>query len=148
MKDFTKSDLRIFRFLGHKIILPDICPMYKLLSEDEDRHCLECGEPLYGRTDKKFCNTSCRSKYHGQLRRWHNKLYTDTLDCLNRNYEILEHLFRLHGKGCELTELAVMGFRKDMVTHKVQKKGKHLEYRCFDFVYNLSDNKLFNLRRL
>ena len=148
MKDSAKSALRIFRILGLTIILADICHMYKLLSEDEDRHCLECGEPLYGRTDKKFCNISCRSKYHGQLRRRQNKLYADTLEYLNRNYEILEHLFKLHGTNCDLTELAVMGFKTDLVTHRVQKKGKHLEYRCFDFVYNLSDNKLFNLRRL
>jgi hypothetical protein len=75
-------------------------------------------------------------------------LYADTLDCLNRNYGILEHLYRLHSTGCSITELSEMGFRPDYVTHKVEKKGKHLEYRCFDFTYNLSDSKLFNLRRL
>lgn len=122
--------------------------MYKLLDQEDDRHCLECGEPLYGRTDKKFCNTSCRSKYHGQMRRRHNMLYADTLACLNRNYGILEHLYRLHSTGCPIAELSDMGFRTDYVTHKVEKKGKHLEYRCFDFTYNLSGSKLFNLRRL
>ena len=122
--------------------------MYKLINDNEDRHCLECGEPLYGRTDKKFCNISCRSKYHGQLRRWHNALYTNTLDSLNRNYEILEHMYRLHSTFCPIRELLEMGFLPDFVTHRAEKKGKHLEYRCFDFIYNLSDNKLFNLRRL
>ena len=137
-----------FGSLDIPIPLPIFGAMYKLINEDEDRHCLECGEPLYGRTDKKFCNTSCRSKYHGQLRRWHNMLYSKTLDNLNGNYEILEHLFRLHSTGCPLQELTEMGFKPDFVTHTVQKKGKHLEYRCFDFIYNMSGAKLFNLRRL
>ncbi len=122
--------------------------MYKLLNDEEDRHCLECGEPLYGRPDKKFCSSSCKSKYHGELRRWHNRLYSTTLDNLNRNYGILEHLYRLNNTGCPTSELLAMGFRPDFVTHRVEKKGKHLEYRCFDFVYNMSDSKLFNLRRL
>ena len=148
MKESAKCGLRNFRFLGHDIFPSDICPMYKLLKEDEDRHCLECGEPLYGRTDKRFCNTSCRSKYHGQIRRWHNTLYSNTLEALEQNHAILEHMSRLHLTGCSLSELSEMGFKPDFVTHRVEKKGKHLEYRCFDFIYNMSDNKLFNLRRL
>ena len=122
--------------------------MYKLINDDNERHCLECGEPLYGRPDKKFCNISCRSKYHGDLRRRHNMLYSKTMGNLQRNYEILEHLYRLNSLACPLRELIAMGFKTDFVTHRVEKKGKHLEYRCFDFIYNLSDNKLFNLRRL
>ena len=47
-----------------------------------------------------------------------------------------------------MPELLNMGFCPDCVTHCVRKKGKHLESRCFDFIYNMSSNKLFNLRRL
>ena len=122
--------------------------MYKLQIDEEDRHCLECGEPIYGRSDKKFCTISCKNRYHGQMRRWHNQLYANTMECLNNNYDILENLYRLHRTSCPITDLCDMGFRPEHVTHKVEKKGKHLEYRCFDFVYNMSGNKLFNLRRL
>ena len=122
--------------------------MYKLKQEYEGRHCLECGEPIYGRTDKKFCTRTCKSRWHGQLRSLHNSVYTNTIDCLRRNYGILEHMFKLSVRTCPINELKEMGFRTDCVTHNVQKKGKHLEYRCFDFIYNLSENKLFNLRRL
>lgn len=30
------------------------------------RVCLECGEPLTGRADKKFCNDVCRSAYNNK----------------------------------------------------------------------------------
>ena len=122
--------------------------MYKIEPADEPRHCLECGEPLYGRTDKKFCTTACKSKYHGQIRSIHNRLYNSTIQSLDRNYSILGQLFRLKTSTCPMPELLNMGFCPDCVTHCVRKKGKHLEYRCFDFIYNMSSNKLFNLRRL
>jgi hypothetical protein len=122
--------------------------MYKILPEDEDRHCLECGELLYGRTDKKFCNTSCKSKYHGHYRSLHNTVYDSTINCLRINYGILEKMFKLNATSCQMKDLREMGFSPDCVTHQTEKKGKHLEYRCFDFVYNLSERKLFNLRRL
>ena len=31
------------------------------------RRCLECGEPLRGRADKKYCSTQCRSMYNNRL---------------------------------------------------------------------------------
>ena len=76
------------------------------------------------------------------------KTHNATLKILTRNYSILEALFRLKGASCPVSTLTQMGFQPDFVTHQVQKKGKHLEYRCFDFIYNMSDSKLFNLRRL
>lgn len=126
----------------------DICHMYKIVEEDETRHCLECGEPLYGRTDKKFCTNSCRNRWHGEARSRHNSTYTKTIGTLQRNYNILEQMFKLKASGCPMKELLEMGFHPEFVTHQVQKIGKHLEYRCFDFIYNLSERKLFNLRRL
>lgn len=122
--------------------------MYKVLDLEEDRHCLECGAPVYGRTDKKFCTRACKSKWHGQLRSQQHSIYSQTVAGLKGNYGILEHLFKLGLSNCSMKDLTDMGFRPDCVTHRVQKKGKHLEYRCFDFIYNLSENKLFNLRRL
>lgn len=117
-------------------------------TEVEGGHCLECGSPVYGRPDKKFCCDSCRNKYHGHLRYRPVKTHNATLKILTRNYSILEALFRLKGASCPVSTLTQMGFQPDFVTHQVQKKGKHLEYRCFDFIYNMSDSKLFNLRRL
>lgn len=121
--------------------------MYNHIDE-EHGHCLECGEPLYGRTDKKFCNISCKNRYHGHIRLGQRLAYNKTINALGRNYAVLEHLYKLKRSACPVENLLDMGFSTEYTTHAVQKKGKHLEYRCFDFVYNLSDCKLFNLRRL
>ena len=117
-------------------------------NDDEQRHCLECGEPLYGRTDKKFCDRSCKNRWHGHIRLGQRNSYNRTIAGLTRNYALLERLYKLKKLSCPMGDLLDMGFTPELTTHTVQKKGKHLEYRCFDFVYNLSEGKMFNLRRI
>ena len=116
--------------------------------DEEGARCLECGEPVYGRTDKKFCNNNCRNRYHSHLRYAPVKAQNDTMHILSHNYAVLQTVYLLKGGSCPRSTLDEMGFKSEYVTQQVYKKGKHLEYRCFDFVYNLSENKLFNLRRI
>jgi hypothetical protein len=33
-----------------------------------NRFCLDCQEPLIGRSDKKFCNDACRSNFNNKLK--------------------------------------------------------------------------------
>lgn len=122
--------------------------MYKTIEEDVGTYCLECGEPIYGRSDKKFCGVACKNRWHrGSDTRLRN-IMSPTLAALTSNYGILENLFLLDIHSCPLTRLEEMGFRQEYVTQKVEKNKKHLEYRCFDFIYCLSQSKLFNLRRI
>lgn len=147
-KESEKSDLRFFRFHWiHKWVryLP---AMYRYAEEEQAAHCLECGEPIYGRADKKFCDCNCRNRWHSRLRSDQNPRLKTTLSILTRNYGILESIYDMHTASCPAEVLERMGFRQEYVTHSPIKKGKHLEYRCFDFVYNLSQTKLFNLRRV
>lgn len=120
--------------------------MYRIQNEEEV-HCLECGEPVYGRSDKKFCSDNCRNRWHGHLRYAREKIQAREMQILARNYSILESMLCLTGGKCPFSTLEEMGFKKEYVT-RVIKKGKHLEYRCFDFAYNMGAGKLFNLHRL
>ena len=93
--------------------------MYK---KEEEPHCLECGERLYGRTDKKFCSCECKSRYHGHLRYIAKKVQDSELNALAKNYSILETILNLTTGRCPLATLEEMGFRKEYVT-QVTKKG-------------------------
>lgn len=77
-----------------------------------EKKCLECGEPLIGRSDKKFCDDSCRSTFNNKLNIGDKNLVRNTNNRLKKNYKIL----------CELNT-------KDKT--KVTKKA--LEDRLFDF---------------
>lgn len=81
-----------------------------------NRLCLECGKPLKGRRDKKYCDDNCRNNYN-------NKLHSDALAPVRR----INHL--LQKNRAILKEL--LGSEKH-VTVPV----KTLHEKGFDFVYH------------
>ena len=123
--------------------------MYKPIHPEHlDAHCLECGEPLYGRSDKKFCNSMCRNSWHAHLRSEGRQKRHSTLNLLAVNYGILQNLLRIHKTSCPMDSLLDMGFRPEYVTHTAEKRGRHTEHRCFDIAYCVSAAKIFNLHRI
>ena len=121
--------------------------MYKPIIDDSV-HCLECGEPLLGRSDKKFCDSFCRNAWHAHIRSEERQHRHFTLKELSGNYSILCNLLRMNKTSCPVGSLTQMGFRPELVTHKGEKIGRHIEYRCFDLAYCLTPGKLFNLHRI
>ena len=122
--------------------------MKEIVSEEHIECCLECGEPLFGRKGKRFCNKYCRCHWHNRNKERVRLTRIHTIDCLSRNYEILDKMLRLGKTGCDLKTLTEMGFCQEFVTHKGEKIGAHIEYRCFDAAFSLSSVKLFNLHRV
>lgn len=116
--------------------------------EEELGRCLECGAILYGRPDKKFCNTSCKNKYNYRLRYRSQKVRNRIINILLKNHEILTNL-EAEGKTCaDLGELAIDGFIPSCVTGHRKGRYGHDEYSCFDFRFCLSSARLFNLHRV
>ncbi|MBL7762218.1 MAG: DUF2116 family Zn-ribbon domain-containing protein, partial [Chitinophagaceae bacterium] len=54
--------------------------------------CLNCGKPLKGRSDKKFCDDSCRNNYNNQLKSIVNNQMRNINNVLGKNRRILESL--------------------------------------------------------
>ena len=110
--------------------------------------CLECGDEIaYGRSDKKFCSSSCRYRYHNE--KYHNSrnVRLRIMGTLDRNYAILEKLLKLEIRSISLGDLAQMGYNKEFVTscHRI---GGHEEYRCFDIKYRCSDSRVFSIEKV
>ena len=55
-------------------------------------NCLECGEKLKGRIDKKFCNDACRNAFNNARNKDYNNLVRNTNNWLRKNYRILNAL--------------------------------------------------------
>lgn len=122
--------------------------MYKPIIDEEGPHCLECGEVIWGRPDKKFCNSDCRNAWHSHLRSLARQMHSNTISVLNNNYAILSGMLQMKKSSCPVGSLKAMGFNPELVTHKGEKVGRHIEYRCFDLAYSLTHGKLFNLHRV
>ncbi|HLT65284.1 MAG TPA: hypothetical protein VKZ80_02915 [Flavobacterium sp.] len=53
------------------------------------KNCLECGDKIIGREDKKFCNDACRNTYNNKLNRDSTNLMRNVNYILRKNYRIL-----------------------------------------------------------
>lgn len=96
--------------------------------------CLECGEKIIGRSDKKFCNDSCRSAYNNKKNKDSSILMRNINNKLRKNFRILSQQKFVDGKAKVTKQnLFIDGFDFTYFTHfKVYKNGS--EYR---FVYDI-----------
>lgn len=58
----------------------------------EKRICLNCGEPIIGRSDKKFCNDFCRNNYNNHRKKDTVNLMRNINNILRSNRHILANL--------------------------------------------------------
>ncbi len=99
-----------------------------------ERRCLECGDPVRGRTDKKFCADYCRNAYNNRLNRDTRNLVRNVHNRLRKNYRILDS-FPLNFGKTRTTRSCLLdkGFDFDYITHLyTTRKGK-----TYFFVYDL-----------
>lgn len=53
---------------------------------------MECGEPVKGRSDKKFCSDYCRNSYNNKINRESKNLIRNVNNRLKKNYRTLTEL--------------------------------------------------------
>jgi predicted nucleic acid-binding Zn ribbon protein len=62
------------------------------MATETDRKCLECGEKIKGRVDKKFCSDQCRIAYNNRLNSDENNYVRNVNNILRKNRRILMDL--------------------------------------------------------
>ena len=112
--------------------------------------CMECGAPLIpgdGRTDRKFCSVSCKNSYHNRNSEPFREYRMRILRRLDRNHSILSGILGMGRSSLGLAEAMAMGFSPTVYTSG-NKKGKHVEYTCFDIRYRISENRLWAVEKV
>jgi len=102
--------------------------------------CLECGEKIIGRSDKKFCNDACRNAYNNKQNKDSSNLMRNVNNKLRRNYRILSET-NIEGKTkIAKTKLTGLGFDFNYFTQiKVYKNGSEYKF-VYDQGYKLLDD--------
>lgn len=97
-------------------------------------NCIECGEKIMGRSDKKFCNDACRNAYNNKQNKDSSNMMRNINNKLRKNYRILSEQNFTEGKAkTTKSKLSTLGFDFEYFTNfKVYKNGA--EYR---FIYNI-----------
>jgi len=99
-----------------------------------ERVCLDCGTPLMGRIDKKFCNDYCRTRYNNKQNAINTPVVRKINSILRKNYKLLHQLIEEENKSKTSKEnLLINGFNFYYFTNiYTTQKGKE-----YHFVYDL-----------
>jgi predicted nucleic acid-binding Zn ribbon protein len=101
----------------------------------EEKHCLECGEILLGRSDKKFCSDACRNAYNNRKNQTANKLIRNINNKLKKNWRILEQLNSNDKTKVHQSKLLNAGFDFNHFTSIYTTKKQTVYYFVYDQGY-------------
>lgn len=109
------------------------------------KSCLECGDKIIGREDKKFCGDGCRNAFNNKMNKDQNNLMRNINNKLRKNYRIL---CELNPEGKTKINRNIMiskGFDFDYCTSIGKTKTGNTCYFMYDYGYMETDNKYFIL---
>lgn len=99
------------------------------------QNCIQCGEKLRGRSDKKFCGVYCRTSFHNQINSKKNNYVRRVNRILNKNRRILSEL-KLRGLLIvDRSYLMELGFQFHYFTHFSKKEDGQTHKYCYDLGY-------------
>jgi len=107
--------------------------------------CLECNEPLKGRSDKKFCSDSCRNAYNNAFNRDSTNLMRRVNRILRKNRLILANLNPTGKSRTSKNSLIKKGFNFDYHTNTYTTKNGKTYYFCYEQGYLRIENEIFAL---
>ena len=115
---------------------------------DEEKHCLECGDPIpYGRPDKAFCSAKCKNRHYYVHHAGGRFARTRVDAILARNYSLLLELVDDNVESMDLQTLTMKGFKPEYLTY--HKSGRYYsECACFDIRYRQTRMRVYGLEKL
>ena len=111
----------------------------------ETKQCLECGEKIRGRIDKKFCTDYCRNSYNNKVNTESKNLIRNTNNRLRKNYKILSELNTTGKTKVTRTKLFDRGFDFNFFTSIYKTKTGSVYFYLYDQGYLGLDNDYFLL---
>lgn len=108
-----------------------------LMEKDTDlpiRPCLECGKPLTGRKDQKFCSAYCRTSYHYELSKDKTDSFYLRIDRqLKRNRRILKDYNKAGKATVRKAKLISEGFDPNYFTHYWKTTKGQVYLFCYEY---------------
>lgn len=100
-----------------------------------EKKCLECGEKIIGRADKKFCSDQCRISYNNKLNSDETNYVRNVNNILRKNRRILLELNTTGKSRVNRDRLTEKGFDFSYYTSTyITKEGSQYFY-CYEQGY-------------
>ena len=111
----------------------------------EPKTCAECGKPLLGRSDKKFCDDNCRSSFHNGIDSGSRNLMRNINYILRKNRRILAELNPNEKSKANKDKLLKLGFDFNYFTSIYKTKNGNVYYFVYEQGYLPLENHWFAL---
>ena len=109
------------------------------------KNCLECGDKILGREDKKFCSDGCRNNYNNRMNKDSTNIMRNINNKLRKNYRILSEINSEGKTKTTKAKLLTKGFSFDYFTNILITKTGNTYYFVYDQGYMLLDNDFYML---
>ena len=104
---------------------------------EAERNCPECGSPILGRADKKFCSDMCRNAFNNRQNSNVNNLVRRVNGILKKNRRIMAELCPNGKAKISRSKLIASGFDFAHFTSIYTTKEGSVYHFCYDFGYLL-----------
>ena len=110
-----------------------------------NKTCLECGDKIVGREDKKFCSDGCRNAYNNKINKDSTNFMRNVNNTLRKNYRILSVL-NIDGKGkTTKSNLLSKGFNFEFLTTILETKTGNTYFFVYDQGYRKLEDDYYML---
>ncbi len=110
----------------------------------EEKLCLECGEAIKGRVDKKFCDDQCRSVFNNKVNSDSTNDIRNINNILRKNRRILDEIISPEGKTkISRDKLTDKGFNFKYHTHTHTTLKGAVYKICYDYGILLIENDFY-----
>lgn len=100
-----------------------------------DKKCLDCGEAIKGRADKKFCSDQCRNNYNNRLNSDANNYVRNVNNILRKNRRVLAELNRDGKTKIHRDKLVQAGFNFSYHTSQTTTRTGNTYRYCYEEGY-------------
>ena len=111
----------------------------------EKRKCLDCGELISGRTDKKFCSDLCRNNYNNKLNADSTNYVRNVNNILRRNRRVIEELAPDDKAKVHKNKMLEKGFDFNYITNTYKTQKGVVYYFCYEYGYLPLENDFYFL---
>lgn len=115
-----------------------------------NQYCEDCGNPLSGRSDKRFCDDYCRNHFNNKMKSGSNNLMRNINNALKKNRNILAGILNEENDTAKISreKLLASGFLFKYGTHSYTNKKGNVYIYCYDYGYLKLDQDLILVVRL
>lgn len=111
----------------------------------DQKNCLECGVPIKGRIDKKFCSDYCRNTFNNKVDKDSKNMIRNVNNRLRRNYKTLSELNKTGKTKVTRVKLLSSNFDFNTFTSIYTTKTGNTYFYVYDQGYLQLENDYFLL---